>query len=66
MPGVLFCNRKLADAKCRIVDLAPTILDLFGVEPPAYMDGRVLAMEQDREKPPPAEVKTSREPVKSA
>lgn len=65
VPGVLFCNRKLADATCRIVDLAPTILDLFGVEPPAYMDGKVLAMEQDREKPPPAEVKTSREPVKS-
>lgn len=25
-----------------ILDLAPTILNHFGIEPPAHMDGRVL------------------------
>jgi len=44
VPGVLFCNHKLADESCDILDLAPTILDLFGVKPPAYMDGKVLSI----------------------
>ena len=26
-----------------ILDLAPTILDHFGIKPPAHMDGRVLS-----------------------
>jgi bisphosphoglycerate-independent phosphoglycerate mutase (AlkP superfamily) len=42
VPGVLFCNHRLTDAAAAIVDLAPTILDLFGVPVPAYMDGKVL------------------------
>jgi predicted AlkP superfamily phosphohydrolase/phosphomutase len=42
VPGVLFCNRRLADAAAAIIDLAPTILDWFGVPVPAYMDGNVL------------------------
>ena len=45
VPGVLFCNRKLRHTECSIVDLAPTILDLFGVAAPAYMDGKVLQFE---------------------
>jgi predicted AlkP superfamily phosphohydrolase/phosphomutase len=42
VPGVLFCNRKLNLDDPDIVDLAPTTLDLFGVEKPAYMDGKSL------------------------
>ena len=47
VPGVLFCNRKLSETNlsattCSIVDMAPTILDLFGIQAPAYMDGKVL------------------------
>ncbi|MBI3863174.1 MAG: alkaline phosphatase family protein [Planctomycetia bacterium] len=52
VPGVLFCNRKLQPAECSIVDLAPTILDLFGVAPPAYMDGKVLRFENDEIRKP--------------
>jgi len=42
VPGVLFCNRAIAAAQPRMVDIAATALDLFGVERPGYMDGRSL------------------------
>jgi predicted AlkP superfamily phosphohydrolase/phosphomutase len=40
VPGVLFSNRKIAAEDPGIEDLAPTALDLFGIPPPAYMEGR--------------------------
>jgi predicted AlkP superfamily phosphohydrolase/phosphomutase len=42
VPGVLFCNFPVAAERPRIMDLAPTILHLFGVKAPPYMDGRTL------------------------
>jgi len=39
VPGVLFSNRKIDQADPGIEDLAPTALRLFGVAPPAWMDG---------------------------
>jgi len=42
VPGVLFCNRPLADGPANIIDLAPTTLEVFGVSRPAYMDGTSL------------------------
>ena len=45
LPGVLFCNRKIKDENPRLMDLAPTALDLFGIDPPAHMDGVALAVE---------------------
>lgn len=42
IPGVLFSSVKLAAAEPNIMDLAPTILRLFGVDKPDYMDGRAL------------------------
>jgi predicted AlkP superfamily phosphohydrolase/phosphomutase len=39
VPGVLFCNRKLEANDPGIEDLAPTALQLFGVPPPAWMEG---------------------------
>jgi len=41
VPGVLFSNLALRDA-ARIIDLAPTALELLGVQTPAYMDGKSL------------------------
>ncbi|MBU0639433.1 MAG: alkaline phosphatase family protein [Planctomycetes bacterium] len=42
VPGVLFSNMKLRDQEANIVDLAPTTLELFGLETPGYMDGKSL------------------------
>ncbi len=39
VPGVLFCNRPLAAPDPGIEDLAPTALELFGLEPPEWMEG---------------------------
>ncbi|MFO8056023.1 MAG: alkaline phosphatase family protein [bacterium] len=55
VPGVLFCNREL-QGKAWIGDIAPTILSLFGVKPPAFMDGRsLLPKTDDVEEPEEAE-----------
>jgi predicted AlkP superfamily phosphohydrolase/phosphomutase len=43
VPGVFFCNRPVNAAEPALVDIAPTALRLFGIEPPSYMDGRPLA-----------------------
>jgi predicted AlkP superfamily phosphohydrolase/phosphomutase len=40
VPGVLFSNRKIAEEKNAIVDVAPTILKLFGLPLPGYLDGK--------------------------
>jgi predicted AlkP superfamily phosphohydrolase/phosphomutase len=50
VPGVLFSNQKIAEEKPGIVDVAPTILALFGLPLPAHMDGRPWSLPQ--EKPP--------------
>lgn len=42
VPGVLFCNRPIDREDPALIDLAPTALWLFGLEPPAHMDGKVL------------------------
>ena len=43
VPGVLFTNQKWDAKNPGIEDMAPTILQMFGVDPPGWMDGRVLA-----------------------
>lgn len=40
VPGVLFSNRKFDAQDPGIEDLAPTVLQLFGVDRPAWMEGR--------------------------
>jgi predicted AlkP superfamily phosphohydrolase/phosphomutase len=42
VPGVLWCNRKVELTDPSLADIAPTVLDLFGVDVPPYMKGRNL------------------------
>jgi predicted AlkP superfamily phosphohydrolase/phosphomutase len=44
VPGVLFCNRPIGTENARLMDIGPTVLELFGVEVPDYMDGKPLAV----------------------
>jgi predicted AlkP superfamily phosphohydrolase/phosphomutase len=42
VPGVFFSNRKLEAKQASIIDIAPTVLKLFGIYKPAYMEGKPL------------------------
>ena len=42
VPGIFFCNRKINTESPAIVDIAPTILRLFGLDAPKHMDGKSL------------------------
>jgi len=42
VPGVFFCNRKIEESAPRLMDIGPTVLDMFGVSVPKNMDGRAL------------------------
>lgn len=44
VPGVLFCNHEILTEGPRLLDIGPTVLELFGVAAPPYMDGQVLAI----------------------
>jgi predicted AlkP superfamily phosphohydrolase/phosphomutase len=44
VPGVFFCNRVIGEDAPALIDIAPTALRLFGVEPPPHMDGRAFAV----------------------
>ena len=39
VPGVFFANRPITTDRPAILDLAPSVLDLFGLEPARYMQG---------------------------
>ena len=42
VPGIFFCNHKINTESPAIIDIAPTILNLFGMKIPNHMDGRNL------------------------
>jgi predicted AlkP superfamily phosphohydrolase/phosphomutase len=42
VPGVFFCTEPIDAADPGLVDIAPTVLRLFGLEPPPHMDGQPL------------------------
>jgi len=42
VPGVLFCNRKIEAEDPSILDMAPSVLSLFGIRPPKHMEGHTL------------------------
>jgi predicted AlkP superfamily phosphohydrolase/phosphomutase len=47
VPGVLFCNRPIESENCRLLDIGPTVLDLFGVPVPDHVDGKPLVVSGD-------------------
>ena len=48
IPGVLFTSRPIEEDNPSIMDVGPTILDLFGVPAPAYCDGHSLMPNAER------------------
>ncbi len=42
VPGVLFSNRKVEAESPGLIDIGPSILELFGVKVPRYMQGRSI------------------------
>lgn len=44
VPGVLFSNRRITVAKPAIVDVAPTVLKLFGLKQPSFYDGKAWSV----------------------
>jgi predicted AlkP superfamily phosphohydrolase/phosphomutase len=40
VPGILFCNHPVDHEHPRLIDVGPTVLNLFGVAVPDYMDGK--------------------------
>src|SRR5207247_10113926 len=42
VPGVLFASRKIDRADPALIDIAPTVLRLFGLDPLPHMDGKPL------------------------
>jgi predicted AlkP superfamily phosphohydrolase/phosphomutase len=42
VPGILFCNQPIEAAHPRLLDIGPTVLGVFGVPVPDYMDGKAL------------------------
>lgn len=47
VPGILFVNRKLLAKNPRIIDIAPTVLDILGLAIPQEMDGKSLQASLD-------------------
>ncbi|MDD5759457.1 MAG: alkaline phosphatase family protein [Desulfobulbaceae bacterium] len=42
VPGVIFSNWEIEDEAPALMDMAPTILNIFGIEKPQFHDGKVL------------------------
>ena len=47
VPGVLFSNMRIGEDDPNIMDMAPTVLKLFGIDPPKYMTGKNLFRESE-------------------
>lgn len=48
VPGIFLSTLKINTSSPSITDIAPTVLELFGLEAPAYMDGRSLVSDKIR------------------
>jgi predicted AlkP superfamily phosphohydrolase/phosphomutase len=61
VPGVLFCNRPIDCEAPRLLDVGPTVLELFGVPVPDYVDGRPLIVGEAGARPAPRQQETPAE-----
>ncbi len=50
VPGVLFCNYEMEEELPALIDIAPSVLKLFGLNPPKHMDGKPLFKKEDLRK----------------
>ncbi len=48
VPGVLFCNHEIESESPRLLDIAPTIMQMFGCTVPDYMDGCAIKIGRRR------------------
>lgn len=44
VPGVFFCNQSVEEEELSILDIAPTVLELFGLPVPAQLQGKPLGV----------------------
>jgi predicted AlkP superfamily phosphohydrolase/phosphomutase len=51
VPGILFSNRAIDSENPRLIDIAPTVLTMFGVPVPEYMDGKAFGVGDAVDKP---------------
>jgi predicted AlkP superfamily phosphohydrolase/phosphomutase len=58
IPGVLFCSQPVEDEKPRLMDIGPTVLELFGVPVPEHVDGKPLTVNGVGSPVPAAETAT--------
>ncbi|MCH7664968.1 MAG: alkaline phosphatase family protein [Acidobacteria bacterium] len=47
VPGVFFCNNKIDAIDPAIIDIAPSVLRLFGQKVPDHIDGKLLFLEDN-------------------
>lgn len=48
VPGVIFVNKKVDLKDPSIIDIVPTLLDLFGIDKPQEMQGKILFKDENR------------------
>jgi len=51
VPGILFCNKSIDTENPRLMDIGPTVLDMFGVDVPSHMDGYPLEVALEKREP---------------
>lgn len=65
VPGILFASRPIAEPNPRLIDVAPTVLSLFGVPVPDYMDGKAWTVGEAGRRKDEAETASSPSSSKS-
>ncbi len=45
VPGIFFSNKKISEADPSLLDISPTVLSVFGIEPPSFIEGKNLKVQ---------------------